>query len=180
LLLLERLKAEERAALILREAFQYSYDEIARMLGKRADACRQMVHRAKKAVQSATAAAPPPEHERRRIVAAFLRALEQGDEAGVLRLISQDAVWRADGGGKAPATAVVLRGKDDLAKLAIGFARKARGVVDFRIVDLAGEPALAWIHEQNLIAVWTMECGADGIVAFNNITNPDKLRHTLT
>jgi RNA polymerase sigma factor (sigma-70 family) len=46
-LLLERLSPEERAALVLHEAFDCSYSEIGLVLSKTAQTCRQIVHRAK-------------------------------------------------------------------------------------------------------------------------------------
>ncbi|WP_053064144.1 sigma-70 family RNA polymerase sigma factor [Caballeronia mineralivorans] len=44
---LERLSAEERAAFLLREAFEADYASIAKILNRSAAHCRQMVHRAK-------------------------------------------------------------------------------------------------------------------------------------
>jgi RNA polymerase sigma factor (sigma-70 family) len=44
---LERLSAEERAAFLLREAFEEDYASIARVLNRSAAHCRQIVHRAK-------------------------------------------------------------------------------------------------------------------------------------
>jgi RNA polymerase sigma-70 factor (ECF subfamily) len=179
LLLLEHLKPEERAALVLREAFQYQYEELGDILGKRADACRQLVHRAKNRVREARPAGAATREQRRGVVSEFLRALEQGDEQAVLRLVSDDAVWRADGGGKAPATSGVMRGRETLARLAMGFAEKGRGLVEWRIIDLAGEPALAWLHGGAPLAVWVLDVDGERIRAFNNITNPDKLAHCL-
>ncbi|SAL65569.1 ECF subfamily RNA polymerase sigma factor [Caballeronia udeis] len=44
---LDRLSAEERAAFLLREAFEADYASIAKILNRSAAHCRQMVHRAK-------------------------------------------------------------------------------------------------------------------------------------
>jgi len=48
---LERLSAEERAAFLLREAFEADYASIAKILNRSAAHCRQMVHRAKDRVR---------------------------------------------------------------------------------------------------------------------------------
>lgn len=64
LVLLERLGPEERAAFLLREVFDASYDEIARILDKTEPAVRQTVHRAKTRVREGRPRlAPPPEQE---------------------------------------------------------------------------------------------------------------------
>jgi RNA polymerase sigma-70 factor, ECF subfamily len=49
---LERLSPEERAALILHDAFDWNYDEIAAMLEKSEAACRKLVSRARKRVRA--------------------------------------------------------------------------------------------------------------------------------
>ena len=50
-LVLDRLSAEERAAFLLREAFEADYASIAKILNRSAAHCRQMVHRAKDRVR---------------------------------------------------------------------------------------------------------------------------------
>src|SRR6185503_3227217 len=47
MLLLETLSPEERATFLLREVFEYEYQEIADVLGTTAANCRQLFHRAK-------------------------------------------------------------------------------------------------------------------------------------
>ncbi|CAM2138296.1 RNA polymerase sigma-70 factor, ECF subfamily [Pararobbsia alpina] len=51
MLMYERLSPEERAALLLYEAFDCGYDEIAQVLSKQEAACRQLVHRAKRRIR---------------------------------------------------------------------------------------------------------------------------------
>ena len=48
LVLLERLTPVERAVFLLREVFDYSYPEIAEIVGKEEASCRQILSRAKK------------------------------------------------------------------------------------------------------------------------------------
>ena len=46
LIMLENLKPLERAVFLLREVFEYDYEEIAAIVGKSAANCRQVLHRA--------------------------------------------------------------------------------------------------------------------------------------
>jgi len=46
-ILLERLSPKERAVLLLRDVFDCDYDEIALVISKRADTCRQLLRRAR-------------------------------------------------------------------------------------------------------------------------------------
>ena len=54
-ILLERLTPKERAVLLLREVFDCDYDEIALVLSKRADTCRQLLRRARQHLADARA-----------------------------------------------------------------------------------------------------------------------------
>lgn len=79
------LSAEERRALLLREMLGYSYDEVAHMLNRRQDACRQLVHRARFNVQKVCAVCSRA--RRSDEVQAFLYAIQRGDEQALLNLM---------------------------------------------------------------------------------------------
>ncbi|SMG60923.1 sigma-70 family RNA polymerase sigma factor [Paraburkholderia susongensis] len=89
MLLLERLKPEERAAFVLHEAFDCDYAEIASILERTPAACRQIVHRAKARLQLAGAPLKRPDPAvHGRIVERLRAALETQDRAGLLQLFS--------------------------------------------------------------------------------------------
>jgi RNA polymerase sigma-70 factor (ECF subfamily) len=174
LVILDRMTAEERAAFILREVFQYGYDEIAEILQKREDACRQLVHRAKVSLERGRPKRHVSLKERDRLVKQFLNAMQRGDERTVLALIADDATWTADGGGKAPATRI-LHGAPTIAQVAYGYAEKARGRATWSIIQLLGEPAIVCWFQNQPIALWSLDTDGEKVTAFNNITNPEKL-----
>lgn len=65
-LLFERLSADERAAFVLHEAFDYDYAQIAEVVGKTPAHCRQLAHRARRRLTSeATGGAGSAGAERR-------------------------------------------------------------------------------------------------------------------
>ncbi|MCX4170587.1 MULTISPECIES: sigma-70 family RNA polymerase sigma factor [Paraburkholderia] len=89
MLLLERLKPDERAAFVLHEAFDCDYAEIAKILDRTPASCRQIVHRAKGRLQRAGAPLERPDPAAHaRIVERLRTALEAQDRAGLLRLFS--------------------------------------------------------------------------------------------
>ena len=89
MLLLERLKPDERAAFVLHEAFDCDYAEIAKILDRTPASCRQIVHRAKARLQRAAAPLERPDPAAHaRIVERLRTALEAQDRAGLLRLFS--------------------------------------------------------------------------------------------
>ncbi|RKE34514.1 RNA polymerase sigma-70 factor (ECF subfamily) [Paraburkholderia sp. BL23I1N1] len=89
MLLLERLKPDERAAFVLHEAFDCDYAEIAKILDRTPASCRQIVHRAKTRLQRAGAPLERPDPAAHaRIVERLRTALEAQDRVGLLRLFS--------------------------------------------------------------------------------------------
>jgi RNA polymerase sigma-70 factor (ECF subfamily) len=78
LLLLQRLTPTERAAFILREAFDYPYRDIANVLRLEEANARQVVTRARQHVANGRRMRASSS-EQRRLLAAFLRAAQDGD-----------------------------------------------------------------------------------------------------
>ncbi|HSI00750.1 MAG TPA: sigma factor-like helix-turn-helix DNA-binding protein, partial [Reyranella sp.] len=117
LALLERLSPEERAAFLLREVFDVGYPEIARALGKVEATCRQMVHRARERVRQDRPRRVVTEADRRHLVRQFLAAANAGDQAALLRVLTPDAAYVTDGGGKVWALRRVVRGAERIARL---------------------------------------------------------------
>jgi RNA polymerase sigma-70 factor, ECF subfamily len=82
LLLLEKLSPTERAAYILREAFDYPYRDIANVLRLEEANVRQVVTRARQHVANARRM-PASSTEQRRLLDAFIAAAQNGDVAGL-------------------------------------------------------------------------------------------------
>ena len=80
-ILLEKLSPRERAAYILREAFDYPYREIADVLRLREANTRQLVTRARRHVAK-DRRAPVSSAAQRRLLDAFISAAQRGDVAG--------------------------------------------------------------------------------------------------
>jgi RNA polymerase sigma factor (sigma-70 family) len=77
-LLLEKLTSIERAAYILREAFDYSYRDIAKVLGLAEANARQVVTRARQHITNGRRM-PANSAEQRRLLEAFIAAAKDGD-----------------------------------------------------------------------------------------------------
>lgn len=101
-LLLEKLTPCERAAYILREAFDYPYHQISEILQLNEPNVRQLVSRAGKHISNGRRASISAS-ERRRLLAAFINAAQNGELASLEELLASDAACSADG-GPVPAT----------------------------------------------------------------------------
>ena len=176
LILLERLAPEERAALLLHEVFDWSYDEIARTLDRNAAACRQIVHRARERVRRERPRFPVAPQAKEHLLQRFLTALAADDEAAVLSLLASDATFAADGGGKVPSVRRVVRGADRVARLLLGYERKGRGIVTQRIEWLNGEPAIVSYVADRVVFTTAVETDGDRVLACYRVLDPAKLR----
>jgi RNA polymerase sigma factor (sigma-70 family) len=95
LALLEKLSPMERAAYILREAFDYAYRDIATVLRLKEANTRQVVTRARQHV-AAGRRMSANSSEQRRLLDAFIAAAQYGDVAGL------EGIWKS--GSPAPGT----------------------------------------------------------------------------
>jgi RNA polymerase sigma factor (sigma-70 family) len=102
LLLLEKLSPKERAAYVLREAFDYSYRQIADILRMEEANVRQVVSRARKHITDARRTSVSS-NEEQCFLEAFIGAAQTGDMAGLEGLLAEDVVSCSKAGGLARA-----------------------------------------------------------------------------
>jgi RNA polymerase sigma-70 factor, ECF subfamily len=177
--LLEKLSPVERAVFLLREVFDYPYDEVGEIVGKSPENCRQILARAHEQVQHGRRRFDVSREERDEVARRFLAAWEEGDTAALVKLLAADATVYGDGGGKAPAVPAPLVGAERVAKALIGWGRQARrrGLVHRQAV-VNGEPGLVF-YDLDGRALWVagLEIADGVVVAVRSILNPDKLEH---
>ena len=90
-MLLEKLSPAERAAYVLREAFDYSYCQIAYILQMEEANTRQLVSRARKHLADGRRT-PVGSDEQRRFLEAFIAAAHNGDMAALEGFLADDVV----------------------------------------------------------------------------------------
>jgi RNA polymerase sigma-70 factor, ECF subfamily len=177
--LLEKLSPVERAVFLLREVFDYPYDEIGRIVGRNPDNCRQILARARRHVEKGRRRFDVSREERDEVARRFLAAWEEGDTDALVEALAPDATVYGDGGGKAPAVPVPLVGGERVAKALIGWGRQAqeRGMTH-RSARVNGEPGLVF-YDVDGHALWVaaLEIAEGVVVAVRSVLNPDKLAH---
>jgi RNA polymerase sigma-70 factor (ECF subfamily) len=176
LALLERLAPEERAAFLLHEIFDSGYDDIARILGKSEVASRQIVSRARKRIREAQPRVQVSGEARQRLLEALAHAVQTQDQAALLKLLSEDATWTSDGGGKARAAKKIVRGAAHVTRFATGVFRRHLSHVTFRLVSVNDEAGLAAYFGDQMISVITIRTDGQRILDVFSILNPDKLQ----
>ena len=179
LLLLESLTPVERAVFLLHDVFDYGYDEVAGIIGKNEDNCRQLAVRARRHVHEHKPRFEASREQRDRLAAGFFDAVEEGDMEGLIELLAADVVVYGDGGGTSPSWRKPIFGRDKVVRLLLGIGRHARQLgVSIRRTEINGQPGAMFLDPSGrLMWVLTLDV-ADGVVqTVRGIINPDKLRH---
>jgi len=175
LLLMERLSPTERAAFVLREAFDYPYEQIADVLETSEAAARQLVSRGRKHLAAERRAAVGAV-EQRRLLRTFVTAARAGDLAALEELFAADVVSMSDGGGVARASRIPVRGAVTVAKYFRSFATRFWVGVDVRDGEVNGQPAALLEQDGTVFATLVISASPDGIEQLLWTMNPAKLR----
>jgi RNA polymerase sigma-70 factor (ECF subfamily) len=180
MLVLERLSPAERAAFVLHDVFQFSFEEVAASLGRTPAACRQLASRARRHVRAETSPArfridPAEVH---RVAERFVAAAANGDLSGLVQMLDPDVVGHTDSGGFVPAPRRPVVGRDLVAPRFLQFLQ------DFRVtlvpMPVNGEPGALAYQDDRLIAVIALSV-RDGLIAhIHAIANPYKLAYAAS
>lgn len=182
LVLLERLSPPERAVFLLRDVFDYGFDEIAEMIGKSDVNCRQLLVRSRQKIQNGEPRFEVSIEKRWALAERFFSAVEAGDTDGLVGLLAEDVVMYGDGGGKAPARRTPLRGQEAAAKFLVNLAVRAKADrLVLTMVEVNGQPgALAQTSGGEVVAVLSLDIADEHVFAIRSVANPDKLAHVAT
>ncbi|MGE8205617.1 RNA polymerase sigma-70 factor [Heyndrickxia sp. NPDC080065] len=179
LLLLQQLSEVERAVFILREVFQYNYEEIAMIVEKSSTNCRQIYHRSKKSMTNRPKASALDFHSMKSSVEQFCFALQKGNIDKMLELLRTDAVYIADGGGKVTAAIKPIYSATRIVFLFTSILKKLpeNNKIEFKVVN--GSPGVVVLIDGIVAYVLSFEFEADQISRIYMVANPDKLSHLL-
>ncbi|MEU6671163.1 RNA polymerase sigma factor SigJ [Streptomyces sp. NPDC046727] len=174
LLVLEKLNPVERAAYVLREAFDYAYDEIAGILQLSQANTRQIVSRARKRL-SAERRERVDTAQHRRLLDAFVAAARHGDVAALERVLSADVVAYADGNGMRGVARLAIVGAERAARVT-AFSKNFFPGAEYTVVEANGLPSLLLVQDGVSVALVSITVGPDGIDGLYWVITPDKLR----
>lgn len=180
LVLLESLSPEQRAVLLLRDVFDYGYDEIARVVGKSEDNTRQLAARARRHVDEGKPRFEASEREHEELARRFFAAAQDGDLEGLEALLADDAVLQGDGGGKVPALGRALHGRRTVARMLRNWAHTAVRVGGLRYdpATVNGHPgALVRAPDGKLFGVVSLDIAEGRVQGIRSVVNPDKIKH---
>lgn len=180
LVLLESLTPEQRAAFLLREVFDYPYDEIAGIVGTSEDNARQLVTRARRFVDERRPRFEASPQLRDQLAQTFFAAVTRGDLDALEELLADDVVMHGDGGGRVRAITRPLQGRTKVARLLVSGMRRALASGGFipHPALINGQPGARFYDAAGaLVAVVVLDVVDGKVQALHAVLNPDKLSH---
>jgi RNA polymerase sigma factor (sigma-70 family) len=174
LVLLESLSPEQRAAFLLRDVFDYPYDQIATIVVT-SEENRQLVTRARRHVARRRPRFEPSRERRERLARRFFAAARDGDLGALEELLANDVTLH--GGLPQPVIGRVRVARTLLA--AMRTATTHFGGLSLREVSVNGQPGATVLDpSERLIGVVALDIAEGGqILTVTSVLSPDKLRH---
>jgi len=174
LILLEKLSPKERAVFVLKEAFNYSHQEIAATLEITEDSSRQLLKRAKGKVNGVPSM--PDQEKMKQEAQRFFNAIHNGDITTLEHLLVKDIVMTSDGGGKVSATRWPIDGKERVIKALLGLYHKHQKSSTAFPAIVNGQPAFLFYDNDVLVNCEILEFSEAGLQNVYFVRNPDKLK----
>lgn len=175
LLLLEKLTPTERAAYVLREAFDYSHRDIAKILQIEEANTRQLISRARKHIAHGRRM-PATSDEQHRLLKTFIAAAQKGDLAALEDLFAEDVVSYSDGGGIVRTAArAPVSGRKRVAKFIASFASHFWTGMVLTWVETNGQASVLMSRDGIPVALATIDVSVRGIDQIMWIMRPSKL-----
>lgn len=174
LLLLEKLSPTERAAYVLREAFDYSYDQIAHILRSTEVNARQLVTRARKHISDGRRKSVSSS-EQKRLLNAFVVASQKGDLPALEKLFASDVVSYADGGGAVHVARLPVSGRERVANYYAAVGAFMGAGVTIEWIETNGQAGALVLRNGAAIGLATIEASDEGIFRVLLIMRPSKL-----
>lgn len=179
MLTLEKLTAPERAAFLLHDVFDMSFDQIAKTLERSEASCRKLASRARQKVRSdGNETLPKPINDP--LVTSFMTALKSGNLEDFVAFIAEDAVLVTDGGGVKSATLLPIYGREKISRFFFGIAEKfgSPAADDIRLTSINGASGLLIREPDGALQAWSFAWTSAGKIAeFYILRNPEKLNH---
>ncbi|MER7443701.1 RNA polymerase sigma-70 factor [Micromonospora avicenniae] len=186
LVVLETLTPLERAVFVLKEAFGFTYAEIAHAVERSEETVRQAAHRARGHVQARRPRFQADHNRQRAVTERFLAAAMGGDINTLMQLLAPDVTLWTDGGGKVRQAMRPITGADRVATWFAGIAaRPYQGIepadMIVELVELNGQAGMVFRGAGKVIATLSLDLDDEGAVTgVHNVANPDKLRAVAT
>jgi RNA polymerase sigma-70 factor, ECF subfamily len=173
LVVLETLSPAERLAFVLHDMFAVPFDEIAGIVDRSPEATRQLASRARRRVRGARPSPDPDMAAQREVVDAFLAAAREGDFEGLVAVLDENAVLRADRGAVPAGVQSEVRGAANIARQALMYSRLD---LEVRPALVNGAAGTVTLRDGEVFAVTGFTVRDHRIVEMDILADPERLR----
>jgi RNA polymerase sigma-70 factor (ECF subfamily) len=167
----------ERAVFLLREVFECDYSDIARIVGRSDENCRQILRRARQRIAGRDARFDVSSEEQEMLLREFLRATEDGDFDGLADALAKDATLIPDGsdlGATAPPPVSGAEKIRDYLTRRCGELFPANANLQRTFIE--GVPILLVFSERKLVSALRFAIENGKFQTIHSITCPFRLR----
>ncbi|KEO83974.1 RNA polymerase sigma-70 factor [Tumebacillus flagellatus] len=175
LLMMETLTPTERAVLVLREAYQYEYAEIASLVEKSETNCRKIHSRVKQKLHPDAADRRVDYAKDQAVLTRFLTAFTTGDTAALMQVLTEDVTLLSDGGGKAVAAIHPIVSSTRVLAFLQGIFSKTPSNGTYEWVTINSQPGLLLKIGAEVVGTLSFEREGERISKLFMVRNPDKL-----
>jgi RNA polymerase sigma-70 factor (ECF subfamily) len=176
LVMLERLSPIERAVFLLREVFEYDYPEIAQIVGKSAENCRQILRRSRQHLAAERPRFSVSPQQQEQITLQFLDASTQGNLQGLLTLLAPDVTFWSDSGGQVVAALKPIYGSQKVTRFLLAIQQKWLPTAIANLVEINGRSSILIRNGSDIHSVMTFEIVEGYIQTIYSVRNPEKLK----
>jgi RNA polymerase sigma-70 factor (ECF subfamily) len=161
---------------LLREVFDYDYDEIATIVDKEEAACRKIFSRAKQHIAERRPRFKPSPQAHRQLLEQFVQTVQHGEFDGLLQLLHKEVDLWADSGGKVRGAVLKpLHGRDAVGRFMLASRNINPTLLRSSYIEVNGEPAWTLQNDEGARIVITLTIEDEQITAIRVLGNPDKL-----
>jgi RNA polymerase sigma-70 factor, ECF subfamily len=175
LAVLERLSPLERVVFVLRNAFDFTFEEIVPVVQRDVVACRKIFSRASARIREERPRFTVDRQRHRALLRSFAEAARGGDAAKLVSLLDDAVVLHGDGGGKALAIKKPVVGAIAVAQFVIAVTRTLPSDASAEETELNGAPGLVLKVKRRPVVAILIETDGERIHSVFAVANPDKL-----
>lgn len=176
LAVLERLGPTERVVFLLADVFSVPYDEIASVVDRSSEACRQVAARARRRVRQDRPRFAPTDDDAWQVTLAFLAASQAGDIDALVAMLADDAVLVSDGGADHHAARRPIVTPNRIARLLANVTARSSRDVAFEFREIGGQPGVVMRRDGVPFATASIDVIDKKVSRIWLMVNPAKLR----
>lgn len=177
MVLLEYLNPKERAVFILKEAFDYSHEEIADTLSLSVENSRKLLSRAKTELKNTDENFKPSSTGTSAFLEAYINIIKNGDTKALEDMLSKEIAVKTDGGGNIKIVNELVVGLKPVVDLMLYVYDTYQKSLSIKFSKINHQPAVLFYKDNMLVNCQVFEIENDKIKGIYSIVDPEKLKN---